>query len=379
MNEQGNPIDKRIAIFLPGLYNGGAERVMLNLAMGIAERGYLIDLILSQAEGPYTKELPTLPQSVRVIELNKQPRKFSRTLFSLPALVKYLRHEKPMALLSGLHANIIALWAKKISRINTRLVITEHNTFTYQNQLLPAFLRVLMHISVRMFYPWADSIIAVSSGAADDLMRVTHLPRTFIKTIYNPIITPELKIKANLPVDHPWFAQNEPPVIVSIGRLTQQKDFPTLIHAFHIVRQSNPVRLIILGEGEDRPALERLIQQLGIENDVAMPGFIQNPYPYLTHAALYVLSSRWEGLPTVLVEALYCNVPIIATDCPSGPREILQNGLYGQLVPMGDAKHLANVIKEQLDGQALRAPSESWHPYEMETVTDQYLHILCDD
>jgi glycosyltransferase involved in cell wall biosynthesis len=378
MTAQIDTPPQRIAIFLPGLYDGGAERVFLNLAAGISEKGYSIDFILAQVEGAYTAELPNLPRSIRVVELNQRHRNFSRTLLSLPALARYLQRERPIALLSGLQANIIAIWARRITRVPTRLIITEHNTFSYQNHLLPVVSRGLMLSFVRMFYPWADDIIAVSRGAAEDLANVARIPKARIQTIYNPIITPELKTKASAPLDHPWFRLNEPPVIVSIGRLTEQKDFPTLIHAFALVRKSHRARLLILGEGEERPSLEKLIQQLGLGQDVSMPGFVMNPYPLLSHAAVYVLSSRWEGLPTVLVEALYCNVPIVSTDCPSGPREILQDGSYGQLVPVGNAEMLAQAIRARLEGNSFQIPAESWHAFELETVINQYLQVLLD-
>jgi glycosyltransferase involved in cell wall biosynthesis len=149
-----------------------------------------------------------------------------------------------------------------------------------------------------------------------------------------------------------------------------------LIEAFAQVRKSHPTRLLILGEGEERPQLEALIRQLGLEQDVNLPGFVSNPYPYMAHAALFVLSSRWEGLPTVLVEAMSLRTPVIATDCPSGPREILGNGQYGQLVPVGDSSALALAIQNFLVNGGACPCEESWKPYELDFVTDQYLNML---
>jgi glycosyltransferase involved in cell wall biosynthesis len=165
-------------------------------------------------------------------------------------------------------------------------------------------------------------------------------------------------------------------VILGVGRLVAQKAFDVLIEAFAHVRRSQPARLLILGEGEERPMLEALVRQLGLEGDIELPGFVANPYPYMAHAELFVLSSRWEGLPTVLVEAMFLRTPVIATDCPSGPREILRNGLYGQLVPVGDPDAVALAIQNSLANHKTSPHEESWKPFELDFVTDQYLSIL---
>jgi len=229
---------------------------------------------------------------------------------------------------------------------------------------------------VKRFYPWADYVIGISRGVADDLSQTAGLPRDRIKILYNPVVTPELREKARAPLNHPWFETGQPPVVLAVGRLTKQKDFPTLIRAFAQVRQTRPARLLILGEGPDRPALEALVHKLSLEGDVAMPGFVENPYAYMSRVSLYVLSSRWEGLPTVLIEALSCGLPIIATDCPSGPREILANGLYGSLVPVEDVTALAQAIEAGLAGKTPHPTEDSWHPYSLEAVVDQYISLL---
>jgi glycosyltransferase involved in cell wall biosynthesis len=371
-----NKTQKHIAIFLPALWGGGAERVMVDLGEGLSAKGFFVDLVLAQAEGPCLAEIPA---SLRMVELNPRHRASLRTLASLPALVRYLSRARPDALLTGLQANIVALWARRIAGFPQRLVITEHNTFSQQNQLLPAWYGRLMIYLVRRFYPWADGIVAVSEGAADDLAKVGKIPRQQIQVIYNPIITPRLRAKARENLEHSWFEPGQPPVVLSIGRLTAQKDFGTLIHAFGKIRRKRPAKLLILGEGEKRPELEALIKQLNLEPDVNMPGFVPNPYPFISKASLFVLSSRWEGLPTVLVEALYCGPPIIATDCPSGPREILREGQYGRLVPVGDAAALAQSIEEMLDAPGPPPARECLQPFEVETAVNQYMSILCGD
>lgn len=359
---------ERLAIFLPGLYDGGAERILLNLAQEIAARGVSVDLVLARAEGPYMAEIP---DSVRLIDL-----KAIRVMTCLPALVHYLRSERPVALLSALYANIIAVWAKRIAGFHQRVVLTEHNTLTsVSNGENDLRWRVYPELA-RRFYPWADDIIAVSKGVATDLSLAAKLSPDRIQVIYNPIVTPDLQEKSKAPLEHAWFRAGEPPVVLGVGRLTAQKAFNVLIEAFAQVRKSQPARLLILGEGEERPMLEAQIRQLELEQDVDLPGFVSNPYSYMADAALFVLSSRWEGLPTVLVEAMSLRTPVIATDCPSGPREILMDGQYGQLVPMDDPRALALAINNSLSNREVCVPDESWMPFELNFVTDQYLSML---
>lgn len=365
---------KRLAVFLPGLYGGGAERTMLNLAQGFAGQGYAVDLVLAQAEGPY---LAQVPESVRLIELNARHRNAWRTLASLPALVRYLRRERPDALLSALNrANITALWARRLAGVPGRVAVNEQNTFSHWIQKSTSWRSRMMLRMVRRFYPWADEIVAVSRGVADDLARVTGIPHERIEVIYNPGVTPELRKKARASLDHPWFQPNQPPVLLAVGSLTAQKDFPTLVQAFARVRETRPVRLLILGEGPERSALEALVRKLDLGQDVSLPGFVDNPYAFMARASVFVLSSRFEGLPTVLVEALYCGALIVATDCPSGPSEILADGRYGKLVPVGDIAALAQTIETTLAEPVLRPPQESWQPFQLETVVSQYIDLL---
>jgi glycosyltransferase involved in cell wall biosynthesis len=365
---------KRLAIFLPGLYDGGAERVMLNLTQGLVDYGFEVDLVLSQAEGPFVSEVS---KSIRMIELNKTHLSAQRTLFSLPSLVRYLRRERPVAMLSCLnYANIVATWAKLLARVPVRLAVNEQNTFSSEREQFSGYSRWLLQGLMRLVYPQADAIIGVSEGVADDLVKVLRIPPQRVKVIYNPVITPELQDKKDGVLEHPWFEKNQPPVVLGVGRLTKQKGFDMLIQAFAQVRRKRVVRLVILGEGEERSKLLDLARQLGVDQDVDLPGFVSNPYPYMANASVFVLSSRWEGLPTVLVEALFCGVQLISTDCPSGPSEILKNGQYGQLVPVDHADSLSQAINNVLDGNTLPISEGSWQAYTLDTVVKQYVSTL---
>lgn len=330
-----------MAIFLPSLRGGGAERVMLYLAQGFAEKGYELDLVLAKCEGSYLNEVP---ENINVVDL-----KAERVVTALPALVRYLRRAQPVALLSAMdHSNIIALWARKFAKVRVRAVVSVHTTFSLGAKNSNSRARLIPYIA-RWCYGWADGIVAVSQGAADDLSNTIGLPRERIRVIYNPVVVPGLFKQAMELVDHPWFLTSEPPVVLSVGRLTTAKDYPTLLQAFSLVIKERPARLVILGEGEARAELETMVQNLGLEHVVSLPGFAKNPYAYMSKARVFVLSSLWEGFGNVLVEAMACGTPVVSTDCPNGPAEILENGRWGQLVPTGDADALAAAIMVALD------------------------------
>jgi len=366
---RGNANTPDLALFIPTLGGGGAERVMVNLARGFSEQGLKVDLVLAKAEGPYLSQVPS---RVRVVDL-----KASRVLTSLPGLVRYLKRERPAALLSALdHANIVAIWARKIAGIPCRLVVSTHATLSKVIENASNARSRVMPLFIRWFYPWADAVVAVSQGVADDLVKTTWLPRELITVIYNPIVTPELLEKAKENVVHPWFKPGQPPVILSAGRLTKQKDFPTLIRAFALVRAKHPARLMILGEGEERSKLEALVRELGLENDVSMPGFVENPYAYMARAAVFVLSSAWEGFGNVLVEAMAVGTPVVSTDCPSGPAEILEGGKWGKLVPVGDVEKLAEAIKDVLSESNKYNGIIRVQVFKLEKIVDDYISVL---
>src|SRR3954454_4714466 len=358
-----------IAFFLPTLAGGGAERVIVNLAQALAERRESVDLVVASAEGPL---LSQLPPGVRLVDLHA-----FRVLRSLFPLMSYLRRERPRVLISSIsHANVIAIWAARLARVKTPVIVTVHNTMSQSSPAQGRIAGRLWPSLLRISYPWAACIIAVSRGAADDLARSSSLPRDKVRVVYNPVITPAMLAQASQSPDHPWFTPEQPPVILGVGRLTRQKDFPTLIRAFATVRRQRPARLMILGEGEERPRLERLVAELGVQSEVALPGFQENAMAYMAHAALFVLSSAWEGLPTVLIEALAAGTRVVSTDCPSGPREILQGGRLGALVPVGNAPALAAAITEALAQPASPPPQDALSPFTRDAAVGEYLSLI---
>lgn len=357
----------RIALFTVSLEVGGAERVLVTLANRFAERGHDVQVVLMKPEGALRQELS---HAVSRVDLRTY-----RTWRTVLPLARYLRRERPDVMLSTLsQPNLIAILARRLARVPTRIVVREANIPTREfggarqlkDRIVPALIARL--------YRHADTIVAVSRGVQTDLLRLTRLPETRVPCIYNPVITGSLLRLREEPVEHAWFQHGAPPVVLAIGRLTPQKDFATLLHAFAKVSVSS--NLLILGEGEERAALEQLAKQLGIAERVQMPGYERNPFKYMRRAAVFALSSRYEGLPNALIQAMACGCPVVATDCPSGPREILDGGKYGVLVPVGDVEALAHALTQGLQGTIPPAPPEWLQQFEENHITTQYLQVL---
>jgi glycosyltransferase involved in cell wall biosynthesis len=360
---------KRLALFMPSFRGGGAERVMLNLAGGFAAGGLAVDVLVAQREGPLADQLD---RRARVVHLEAP-----RILAALPGLVRYLRREQPDVMLSALpHTNVVAVWARSLARSGTRLVLSEHTTASVSASHAAQRRARILPVFMRFAYRHADGIVAVSAGVADDLAELLNLDRTRITPIHNPVVTPELlRLAAERP-DHPWFADGQPPVILGAGRLTPSKDFPTLVRAFAAVRRQRAARLAILGEGAERRELEALVQAMGLESDVWLPGFVPNPFQYMHRASVFALSSRWEGFGNVLVEAMACGTPVVSTDCPVGPREILEAGRHGRLTPVGDAEALARAISAQLDDPITATIAERARAFSLDIALSSYRQVL---
>jgi len=359
------------AIYLHCLFNGGIERVMLNLTRNFVARGVKVDLVLNF---PGTSFLWDFPPEVRIINLEAE-----KILTRVPKLVRYLQQERPTALISANHyANEIALWTKYFAGVPTRFVVSEHTNLSQEvANTSPLTFKHWSPLTSRLFYPWADGIVAVSQGVAEDLASITGLAAERIQVINNPIETDEVIKKGKEPVDNPWFNSPEVPVILGVGRLEKQKNFSNLINAFVKVREVRPARLMILGEGSERDRLEDIIRELGLENDVVMPGFVKNPFAYMARAAVFVLSSSWEGRPVVLGEVMALETPIVSTDCPSGAYELLDGGKYGELVPVDNSPALAQAILKVLSGQTKPATPAAWlAQFSVEATAQKYLDIM---
>jgi len=358
-----------ICLFLPSFGDGGVERMMANIARGLAEQGFAVDFVVGPPDAPY---LDTLPASVRLHPLTERDRRARRRF-----LHDYVERERPAIVLTAkTDDDRVALAVKAAQSGDTRYFLRPGTTQSerWNARRRNPLKRWWERRQLSALYQRADGVIAVSRGVAEDIAAITGLPLDRIRVVRNPNITPELEQSARAPLDHPWFAPGEPPVIMGIGGLRLQKDFTTLIRAFALVQRQRPCRLLILGQGRQRARLERLAKELGVSGGVDLHGFDPNPYRFLGRAGLFVLSSRWEGSPNALTEALALGVPVVATDCRSGPREILQGGRYGPLVPVGDVEALARAmvqtLREPLAPEILR---EAVSDYRLDVSARGYL------
>ncbi len=368
-----------VSCFIPDLGDGGAQRAVVKLAGGLAAHGLAVDLVVINNQlndvqlrsGGKVPPAGAIDARVRIIDLES-----GRVAKALPKLVQYLRRERPRAFLSFLsHANVAAVAACALARVDTRLIVVEQNTVSAVRSSLrrDAWLPSL----VRHAYPHAHAVVCVSEGVASDLVSNFGIPAAKVSVIHNPVVDDVLIEQAAKAPAHSWLTENFTPVVVAAGRLNEQKDFPTLLRAFRLLRNKKSVSLMILGEGEERERLKALIAELRLTGDVVLPGFVENPYAYLSRAAIFVLSSRWEGLPTVLIEALACGCPVVATDCPSGPREILCDGDYGALVPVGDVKAMSEAMERALEApRRAEMLKEYAARYSVEGAVSQYLRLV---
>lgn len=380
-----------VAFLLPSLAAGGMERVTLTVAHELAmSQHFSVDLVLEKREGAFLSDLPS---EIGLFSLTRGAkwRAYAALIKACPgdgfdqllrmvrdgdyvplrrlcALADYLRRAKPVVLFVA-HGRmpVLALWARAIAGVDTRVIIVEHSTLSRWLEVFsdePARHRQWQYrvALARRLYPQADAIVAVSNGVADDLAATLSLPRDSITTIYNPVVGPAMLRAAEDPVTHPWFGDGEPPVVLAVGRLVREKNFSALINAFASMRHRRAARLLILGEGEERISLEAQIAALGLSEDVLLPGWADNPYAFMRQSDVFVLCSLFEGLGIVLAEAMACGCPVVAVDCPSGPREVLDEGRYGRLVPLHDTRALTDAIQATLDEscevEALRSRAE---------------------
>lgn len=336
---------------------------MVNLANGFTERGIAVDLVLLSARGPLLQEV--VP-AVNIHDLG-----VSRARASIGPLVHYLRHHQPDALISALgQTNLAAAVARSLSTTRVRLLVSEHQSFEPGRE--PGLIQKLFPGLARRLYRNAV-VVAVSDGVADTLAQVSGIPRTGIEVIANPVLVPGLQQRSLEPLPAGAPAR----YILNAGRLTAQKNQALLLDGFALLAEAEPdLQLVILGEGELENELRQQAERLGIGERVLMPGFQSNPYPWIRQASAFVLSSDWEGLPTVLIEALALGVPVVSTDAPSGPAEILDGGRLGRLVPRNDPRALADALRAVLTQPAERATAAELDKYTVRSAVSAYIHAL---
>lgn len=360
----------KIAFFLPDLGGGGAERVMVNLANGLSKRGFDIDFIVSKAIGPYFKEISN---EINIISFNN-----TRIIFSIKNLWLYIIKKKPKCIISALSAaNIIAIIASILCFKRVKVVIREANNIEEEICNEKKIKNKIIYKLKLIFYHFANIIIVNSKGSANAIEKnIKYISKNKIKILNNPVIDEKLINKSNFLVNHKWLCPKKHPVILGVGRLTIQKDFETLIKAYKIVRDKIQCKLIILGEGELRKKLYLLVEELGIKEDVDMPGFIDNPFNYMKNCDVFVLSSKYEGSPNVLIQAMAVGNRIVSTNCNSGPAELITSDEYGYLVPVGNVEEMANAIFNSILNGNEKLKRKDLKSYEIEEVIDNLLKIF---
>lgn len=361
---------KRIALFTTMLGCGGAEKVMLYLAEGFLARGYMVDVVLVRPGGEFFERIQA-GAAVAVLNCRKP-------LDALIPLTKYLRRVRPYILISTLsHVNWVACLAAYLARSDTRCLITEANTPSVELRESNKMNRMLLPLMLKLMANSA-TVVAMSKGAGVDLAQTIGWPLDKVHAIYNPVINPEEWVQlCKEPAPHPWFSPKDQTVVISVGRLHRQKGFDILLQAFSQLLEKLDARLLILGEGPDRCSIEALRNELKLTGVVDLPGYVPNPAAYIARSDLYVLSSRWEGLGNVLIEAMACGVPLVATDCPNGPREILDGGRFGKLVPPDDPGALAFAMEEALSNPQPANPPQEWlQQFTVEYALDRYLEVM---
>lgn len=356
-----------VSVLLPRLDGGGAERSLLTVTEELHRRGRDVELIAIDARGHLASAVSDgLP-------LTDLARPHVRS--SVPALASHLRARRPAVLIATLeHAVVTAAAAIALARTATTLIPRVANTMSAMGGSASGRDRVA-NAAAAVVYRHARVTIAVSHGVADDLVEHVRVDRRRVRVLANPVIETALVERVRRVRRE---ARDPVPTVIGMGRLTAQKDFGLLLRAFAAVRRDRVARLVLLGEGEERPALERLAAELGIADDVSLPGFVPDPMPEVARATVFVLSSAWEGLPGALIQALACGIPLVATDCPSGPREVLADGVHGRLVPVGDVDRLTAAITDAIDGRVAPPVPDAWAPYELGRAVDGYEQVIAE-
>lgn len=358
----------KIAVIMHDVRGGGAERMMLRLAGGFAEAGHDVDLVLIKKQGQYLSEIPL---AVKVLDLNKRS-----VMAAIPTIARYVNENNPDIVLSALtHVNIATVISKFLWRKSPKLLLSERNQISIKASAAKGLRAVMTFKSVRYLYKYADWVVCVSEGVAADLAAFSGISAGKIITIYNPIPKDEIVRASQEAVNHKWFVPKLYPIVVGVGRLHIQKGFDALIKAHEIVQRTIPSKLIIMGEGEERGALQELIEERGLQNTVELSGYSSNPFAVMAKSDLFVLSSRWEGLPGSLLEALCCGVNVVSTDCPSGPSEILRGDMSTQLVPVDDVEALANAIVSTINGKKMNFAGVL-DRFSYQTAVDQYMRLM---
>ena len=354
-----------VAIVLPSLAFGGVERMRVGLTREFLGRGYGVDVVLVREEGPLLDDVPSAARVVGLIG-------GGQLRDAVVPLGRYLRAERPSAVLAAMWPLTSMAVAAGLAAGRPRTVVSDHNTMSNQGFSAGPLNRTVMRATIRATYPLAAARVAVSQGVARDVAHLGGLSADDFAVVPNPAYPAAI----DAGTEDPW-AGAEGARVLAVGRMKTQKDFPLLVEAFARLARTRPATLVILGDGGEREAVRQRAEALGVADRVVLPGFADRPGPWYAHADVFALSSRYEGFGNVIVEALAYGVPVVSTDCPSGPRDILDGGRWGRLVPVGDAAALADALTATLDAppdpDALRARARDFAPG---PIAARYLDLL---
>lgn len=375
-----------VSFYIPSFERGGVERLVINLSRELVHQGVTVDVLVRETDPPIEQLDPAVSivrldslQQVDTAAHRLLPPHVSNAVLSFPAYVQYLRRRTPDLLVS-MQTSPFAIAGAEVAQVDTTVVVRESNTPSMATASPGHTIGRLAPLAKRLVYPKADAIVAVSRDAASDVAEYVGVPREQVTTVYNPTYNESILEQSREPVDHEWF-QQDIPVIVSVGRFSDQKDFETLIRAFDAVAANREVRLVLIGDGENRASLEAAVASRGLAECVTFLGYQENPHKFVARSSIFVLSSTYEGLPNVLIEAIGVGTPVIATDCPSGPREILLDGEGGTLVPVGDEDSMAAAITRYLDDpeyahERLRSAREQLDRFTPQRAATEYLRLI---
>jgi glycosyltransferase involved in cell wall biosynthesis len=361
---------KKIGLYIPSMNGGGAEKVYFILANYFVNKGFQVDLLLTKKEGAYIKQLD---EKINIIELSSK-----RVSLDIYGLRKYMKNSNPDVVMSAMtHCNIILSVSSFFMKCKIPIIVSEHSNFSGSLKEMKPIQRFIFKFIGGLIYRKQRYIVAVSEGAKQALCSELKLKEDFINVIYNPFEIRKIQKDSSAGVLHQWLEKSRKfKTLISVGRYTEAKDFFNLISAFEIVKKNIDARLIILGDGGLRLQLQSFITEKNMQNCIDLYGFVSNPFSYISKADLFVLSSKREGLSNVLIESMICGVPLVATDCPSGPKEILENGKWGKLVPVSDPEALSNAILLTLSEPNYFDYSDRVKVFDHRYIGDQYLEYM---
>lgn len=342
----------RLAVIIPSLAGGGMERMRIHLIKEWIRQGINIDLVVARRKGPLCD---LIPEEVQIFETAGN----NSLLFPF-GLVHYLKKRKPTHILSAANdINAITLLAVKLMGLKSPTVISVHNHLSSELRMEKGIKKVKLQIAVwmlRRLIHSSQGVISISKGVEEDLKLQLNLKSSRSHVVYNPVITSETRNLLKEPLNNSPVPEGVKWILFA-GRFVHAKGLDILISAFAQMINDTNAHLVLMGEGPLKPDISERIRKMSLSQRVHLVGYQSNPLPWMREADVFVLPSRHEGLSNVIIEAMASGTQIVATDCPSGPAEILEDGKYGQLVPVENIEALSRALLKSLNSE-FRVPTQ---------------------